>query len=299
MTTHASSTAASAQPQSLGSSLGVKIKALTLRPMLNLLMAVLPDSAFDKFYKVAFPIYKAFSRHLYLAWNVVSLRYFSDSDGAMVGRVHKIMPYSLVGTGGLEVTDWAARHVIDQGVPGDMIELGVARGGCAALLGMQIAQPAVTGRTLWLFDSYEGLPEPGENDYVEEGDATGDHVRPLPAGSCYGALEEVRWLVLDKCGVPEDRVEFVKGWFENTVPETKDRIEKVSVLRMDGDWYDSTMISLEAFYDKVSPGGIVIIDDYESCIGSKRAVDEFIATRSLPVTLQPDGRGGRWFEKSQ
>ncbi|MEM6664062.1 MAG: TylF/MycF/NovP-related O-methyltransferase [Pseudomonadota bacterium] len=298
MTTPVSSPAPSAQPQSLGTSLGVKLKTVTLRPILNLLMAVLPESAFDKFYKAAFPVYKAISRHLYLAWNIVSLRYFSGTDGAMVQRVHKVMPYSLVGAGGLEVTDWAARTVIENGVPGDMVELGVARGGCAALLGMQIAQPAVTGRTLWLFDSYEGLPEPGDNDYVEEGDFTGDHVRPLPAGSCFGALEEVRWLLLDKCRVPEDRIEFVKGWFENTIPETKDRIGAVAVLRMDGDWYESTKISLEAFYDKVSPGGIVIIDDYESCIGSKRAVDEFIAARSLPVTMEPDGRGGRWFEKS-
>lgn len=289
--------ASSQQPQSFATSLGVRLKATTLRPLLNVIMTVLPEKAFDRFYGLAFPIYKALSRRLYLISNLVSLRYFSARDGAMVRRVYKVMPYSLVGVGGLEVTDWAARYVISNGIPGDMIELGVARGGCAALLGMQIATPKARGRKLWLFDSYEGLPEPGANDYVEESDATGDHVRPLPAGSCFGALEEVRWLILDKCAIPKDRVAFVKGWFENTVPETKDRISSVSVLRMDGDWYESTRISLEAFYDKVSSGGIVIIDDYESCIGSKRAVDEFIAARRLPIELNPDGRGGRWFSK--
>ena len=141
----------SEQPQSLATSLGVKIKAMTLRPLLNLLMTVLPETVFEKFYAFAFPVYKAMARHLYLLSNIATLRYFSAHNGAMVKRVHKVMPYSLVGVGGLEVTDWAARHVIENNIPGDMIELGVARGGCAALLAMQIAKPAAKSRKLLLF----------------------------------------------------------------------------------------------------------------------------------------------------
>lgn len=277
-------------------SLGVTLKGLFLKPVLKLLEKVLPARTFDRFYASTFPIYKSIVRAGYWIGNVLTLKFLDADSWAMVKRVHAVMPYSLVGAGGLEATDRAAQSVNQAGIEGDFAELGVARGGCASLLGMSAFEKGFPPRKLWLFDSYEGLPEPGERDFVASGD-TGDHVRPLPKGSCFGALEEVRWLTLEKFGLPEDRIEFVKGWFENTVPATRDQIAKLAILRIDGDWYESTKVCLEGLFAKVQSGGVVIIDDYDSCIGAKRAVDEFVATNKIGVELISDGRGGRWFRR--
>lgn len=278
-------------------SFGVVMKAVFLKPVLKLLEAVLPARTFDKFYKSTFPLYKEVVRTGYWIGNFLTFKFLNVDQWARVKRVHAVMPFSLVGAGGLEATDRAAQSVNDAGIEGDFAELGVARGGCASLLGMSAFGSGAPRRKLWLFDSYEGLPEPGERDFVANGD-TGDHVRPLPKGSCFGALEEVRSLTLGRFNLPEDRIEFVQGWFENTVPATRDQIKKLAILRIDGDWYDSTKVCLEGLFDKVQTGGVVIIDDYDSCIGAKRAVDEFVAARHLNVTLCSDGRGGRWFRKA-
>ena len=278
-------------------SFGVVMKAVFLKPVLKLLEAVLPARAFDKFYASTFPVYKEIVRIGYWVSNFLTLGFLNAERWARVKRVHAVMPFSLVGAGGLEATDRAAQSVNFAGVEGDFAELGVARGGCASLLGMSAFAAGAPPRKLWLFDSYEGLPEPGDRDFVANGD-TGDHVRPLPKGSCFGALDEVRSVTLDKFKLPEDRVEFVKGWFENTVPATRDQIKKLAILRIDGDWYESTKVCLEGLFEKVQPGGVVIIDDYDSCIGAKRAVDEFVAANNLSVTLCSDGRGGRWFKKA-
>ncbi|WP_339929942.1 TylF/MycF/NovP-related O-methyltransferase [uncultured Brevundimonas sp.] len=277
--------------------LGVTLKGIFLKPVLKLLEKVLPAKAFDRFYASTFPVYKEVARAGYLLGNILTLKFLNSEEWARVKRVHAVMPYSLVGAGGLDATDRAAQSVNLAGVQGDFAELGVARGGCASLLGMSAFAVGAPNRKLWLFDSYEGLPEPGERDFVAAGD-TGDHVRPLPKGSCFGALEEVRWLTLEKFKLPEDRIEFVQGWFENTVPANRGQIEKLAILRIDGDWYESTKVCLEGLFGKVQTGGVVIIDDYDSCIGAKRAVDEFVAANRLNVTLCSDGRGGRWFRKS-
>ena len=276
----------------------LSMKTLVFKPVVKIARDILPLRVFNAIYDFTFPIYKFLVRLAYFIRALATGRFLNREDFALVKRVYSVMPYSLVGYGGLEITDWAARAMIAKEVEGDYAELGVARGGCAALLAMQIARLEAKNRKLWLFDSYEGLPEPGEKDFVSgPNGATGNHIRPLPKGSCRGALEEVQWLLFDKFGLNCEKIEFVKGWFENTVPFKAPSIEKLALLRLDGDWYDSTRICLMHLYDKVSVGGIVIIDDYDSCAGSKLAVDEYLSKHQILVNLESDGRGGRWFQK--
>ncbi|MFM7447889.1 MAG: TylF/MycF/NovP-related O-methyltransferase, partial [Leptolyngbyaceae cyanobacterium] len=89
----------------------------------------------------------------------------------------------------------------------------------------------------------------------------------------------------------------IKGWFQDTVPVYRDKVGPIAILRLDGDWYESTKIPLDNFYDLIVPGGAVIVDDYATCFGSRRAVDEFRLNRDIKSPLNPDGRGGVWFEK--
>ena len=254
-------------------SLGFTVKKSILRPIVRGLMKVLPARAFNALYDVAFPIYRFLVRQGYLLAAIVRLDFLDRRRWETVRRVYSVAPYSLVGSSGLEATFEQARRLNDEGVPGDFVELGVARGGSAALLAFAAFDRNVPEpRRLWLFDSYEGLPEPGEKDYADDR-TTGDHVRPLPKGSCLGTLEDVQSTLLGHFRFDQSRISFVKGWFQDTVPVTADKIRRVAMLRIDGDWYESTKISLNHFYDHVSPGGAVVVDDYFSCIGCKRAVD--------------------------
>jgi len=274
-----------------------------LRAAVRGLQRILPAKAFNALYVAAYPAYKGIVRWAYLLIGFGMYRWSNSAKWRMVREVHRAMPHSLVGIGGLEATYLLAKGVNDRGLEGDFVELGVARGGCAALLGSTIfsagrpetAEP----RRLLLFDSFEGLPDPTNEDFAGDPDSprTGEHVTRLTRGSCLGTLEDVRDLLLNKYGFPESGIQLVKGWFQNTVPAAARRISQIALLRIDGDWYESTKICLNHLYDRVVDGGVVIIDDYQSCYGCERAVDEFIRERRLQVEMRFDGRGGCYFLK--
>jgi Macrocin-O-methyltransferase (TylF) len=262
---------------------------------------VLPKPVFDTLLRTAFGGYQKMIRGNYIAKGSVLYRNFDAAKWERTRNIHSILPYTLVGVGGLEATHDLCRRILDADVPGDFVELGVARGGCAALMGHALfddgAADSAAGRALHLFDSYEGLPEPTDDDFRTDGQGTGNHVRPLPLGSCLGTMEEVKDLLFKKKAFPAERIHFYKGWFEDTVPQSGAAIGPIAILRIDGDWYESTKVCLEGLYDQVSSGGAVIVDDYLSCFGCQKAVDEFIETRNLSVVIELDGRGGCYFLK--
>lgn len=253
-------------------------------------------------YDIVFSIYKYVIRFCYSLKGKAYYCCGMTDRWIAVRNIHSIMPYTLVGIGGLEVTYEVARQLNKRSIEGDFIELGVARGGCAALMGMVMfnsEEPISKERNLWLFDSFEGLPDPTADDYdVERGESTGEHIHLLTKGSCFGSLQEVRNLMLNVMKFPADRVRFVRGWFQDTIPVHTDSIGEIALLRIDGDWYESTKCCLEGLYSKVVKGGAVIIDDYESCYGCRKAVDEFLIKMRINPSIAFDGRGGCYFFKS-
>lgn len=268
-----------------------------LKKTVGLLERMLPRSWFNALYSSTFPLYKEAVRQCYRSkWLLFFFK--GDAEGmAMVKAIYRIMPYSLVGSSGLEATYRLCLHMNDHKLSGDFVELGVARGGCAALM-TQVARSGMQKRNMWLFDSFEGLPEPTTEDFAgKEVKHTGNHVRPLPQGSCKGTLEEVKNLFFNVMRFSSDQLYFIQGWFHDTVPVQKQKISQIAVLRIDGDWYESTKCCLENLYDRVIAGGAVIIDDYQTCFGCKRAVDAFIAQNNLNIEMSFDGRGGCYFIK--
>lgn len=286
------------EPYSLGFFIKKKLKIVV-----RFLEERLPKAVFSSMWNALFPRYKSIVRFVYLVRGFVTYRFTDEASWQMVRMVHAVMPYSYVGSGGLEATYKLCKRAIAVGMQGEYVELGVARGGCAALMAATLfdqTRPAQAGRRLWLFDSYEGLPEPTKEDYCGvngPAEATGDHVHSLHQGDCLGTLDQVKSLLLRTFKLPAERIVFVKGWFQDTVPHEKEKIGAIAVLRMDGDWYESTKTCLEGLYDQVLVGGAIIIDDYLSCYGCKRAVDEFVAKRNLSIELVFDGRGGCYFLK--
>ena len=264
------------------------------KSILGLLHSILPQRAYDAIYFPAYRTYHRWQRRRY-GRRIRRLRRAGAHEKVVrAERVYRVMPYSLIGPSGLEHTHDLAVDVLARRVPGALVECGVARGGCAALLATVAATDSAE-RTCWFFDSYEGLPEPTDDDFADG--KTGDHIRPLPKGSCLGAYEQVSRLLFEQFGFPRGAIRLVKGWFQDTLPVEADNVGPIALLRVDGDWYDSTRCCLENLYDSVSPGGFVIIDDYFSCYGARRATDEFLDKRRMTPELTSDGRGGCSFRK--
>jgi hypothetical protein len=168
----------------------------------------------------------------------------------------------------------AVQYAIGNRIEGAIVECGTARGGSAALLGLAMLERGER-RPLWVFDTFEGLPPPtaADPDYK---------IAAQFEGSCRGDLADVQAL-FERLNILET-AKFVKGRFEDTVPRTD--TGPICVLHVDGDWYESVKVCLDHLYDKVTPGGIVQIDDYGHWEGARKAVDEFMAARRITMPLR-------------
>jgi hypothetical protein len=176
--------------------------------------------------------------------------------------------------------------VLRQSVPGDLIETGVWRGGATIFMRGLLKAFGVTDRLVWVADSFEGLPEPDAAKYPLEARTHQGAIMRKAYDHFAVSLEEVQrnfraYHLLD------DQVQFVKGWFNETLPNLP--VRQFAVLRLDGDYYESTTDALVNLYDKVSVGGYVIVDDYgeESWTYCRQAVDEFRQARSIMDPLKP------------
>ena len=218
------------------------------------------------------------------AISVVRPRSFLDAL-RMVRLIHRVKPYTAVFVPRLAALHGLSRDIQRRGVPGDIVECGVYNGGSSALIAAVCCTHSSARRHIWLFDSFEGLPPPTEKD--------GDKAK-VCGWWCHGDLELVS-RVYDKLCIPRELVHVVKGWFYETFPQVE--VGDIALLHIDADWYDSVKLCLERFYDQVSPGGYVVIDDYGHWEGCRRAVDEFLASRSVGVPLTVVDYTGRYFQK--
>jgi O-methyltransferase len=179
-------------------------------------------------------------------------------------------------------------QVIADGVPGDLIETGVWRGGAAIFMRALLKTHADKERIVWVADSFQGLPKPDPARYPA--DAGDIHHEAL---SLAVPVEVVRDNFA-KYGLLDDRVRFLVGWFEDTLPAAP--ISRLAVLRLDGDMYQSTMESLTNLYPKVSRGGFVIVDDYgNDRLPCHQAVDDFRRRHAITDAIQQvDWTGVYW-----
>jgi hypothetical protein len=194
----------------------------------------------------------------------------------------KISPFTMTSLERVRALVDATQYVSRCGIPGAIVECGVWRGGsamAAALTLLELDDP----RDIYLFDTFAGMTEPHAVDVDFRGiDAEGRFRESLSEdGSsqwCYASLEEVRRNLLST-GYPEKLLHFVKGGVEETIPQQAP--ETICLLRLDTDWYDSTIHELTHLYPKLTSRGIMIIDDYGHWQGCKKAVDEFFGSTEV------------------
>ena len=199
-----------------------------------------------------------------------------NSKGQMqpAGHLRNVLefPHSMIGRKRIDNLHYCIEKVLSDDIPGDLIETGVWRGGATIFMRGVLAAHNVNDRTVWVADSFEGLPPP-TLPQDQGADLTKDKFPILSVG-----LDRVKELFL-RYDLLDDKVRFLKGWFKDTLPVAP--IDQLSILRLDGDLYESTMDALRALYDKVSIGGFVIVDDYNALEMCKMAVDDFREERRI------------------
>lgn len=208
---------------------------------------------------------------------------FSPFQRTLLKRVR---PYTMTSNERVAVLEAAVRHVVAQNYPGAMVECGVAKGGSIMAMAYVLLELGLSDRDLYLYDTFEGMPEPTDVDRGRFGEAAMRSWRKRrdPTGRSTWinhGLEEVRANVLST-GYPETRIHFVKGKVEDTL-EGNAPPGAISILRLDTDWHASTRAELDYLYPKVVRGGIVLIDDYFRWQGARKAVDEYVSEHKIPI----------------
>lgn len=199
-----------------------------------------------------------------------------DSEARENGRDWPADAETMIGLKRLANIRECVEQVIADDVPGDLIETGAWRGGATIYMRAVLAAHGITDRTVWVADSFEGLPEYDGRFAADAGDQ--HHAKSELAIS----VDDVR-ANFARYDLLDDQVRFLVGWFVDTLPTAP--IERLAVLRLDGDMYSSTLDALDALYDKVSPGGFVIVDDYGAVPACAQAVEDFRTARGITDPL--------------
>jgi len=195
---------------------------------------------------------------------------------------------TMIGMKRLNNIQFCLEDVIDKKISGDVIETGVWKGGASIFMRGILKAHNVKDKKVWVADSFEGLPKPDEK-YIHDRDD-----RHSIIGELAVSLEDVKDN-FKKYNLLDDQVVFLKGWFKDTLPTAP--IEKISILRLDGDMYESTMDALVSLYPKLSVGGYIIIDDYNSIEGCKYATEDYRKQHNITEKIERIDHSGVYWKK--
>ena len=216
----------------------------------------------------------------------------ASEEWRVEGRDWPTEAETMIGLKRLDNIQFCAEQVIRSRVAGDFIETGVWRGGASIFMRAILKAYGIQDRRVWLADSFAGLPPPDPERYPKDAGDPHHTLSPYLAVS----LDEVK-RNFAKYGLLDDQVVFLKGWFKDVLPSAP--VERISVLRLDGDMYESTMEALLALYDRVTPGGFIIVDDYGCLVNCKAAVEDFRAQKRISAPIVPIDWTGVYWQKER
>jgi hypothetical protein len=207
-------------------------------------------------------------------------------DKRVAGEDFSDVAHSMLSLKRLDNVQYCVETLIREGIPGDLIETGVMRGGTVIVMRAILKAYGVSDRTVWAADSFEGLPAPDVEKYPDDEGAAW-HERPLTEVSVAHVKRN-----FGRYGLLDERVRFLPGWFRDTLATAP--LEKLALLRLDGDLYESTMDAIVPLYPKLSPGGFIIVDDY-NLPACRKAIHEYRDREGITEEIVPvDGAGVYW-----
>lgn len=207
----------------------------------------------------------------------------------------KVKPYTMTSPERIFALCEAVKYIQDKHIEGDIVECGVWKGGSMMAVAETLLRTGDTHRDLYLFDTFEGMSPPTEND-VDIGGMTAASLLDRSDKEkdetvwCNASLDVVK-AALGSTAYPSDKIHFVKGMVEQTIPGFVP--DRIALLRLDTDWYESTKHEMEHLFPRLSKGGVLIIDDYGHWQGARKAVDEYLEKNDVKILLNRIDYTGR------
>jgi O-methyltransferase len=201
-----------------------------------------------------------------------------DFDSTTKTLWWKVERYTMTSPERVSALRAAVEYVLMNKIPGDIVECGVWKGGSMMVCALTLLAKS-EWRDLWLFDTFEGMPPPKKVDIDLQGNKATQILEEVKAQA---SLDEVQKNI-ESTGYPSERVKFVNGRVEDTIPGSAP--QRIALLRLDTDWYESTYHELVHMYPRLSPGGVLLIDDYGHWAGSRKATDQYFEEHGMHPLL--------------
>jgi hypothetical protein len=201
--------------------------------------------------------------------------------------IRAVAPYTMTSTERIHALITAVRHIVGSGIPGDLVECGVWKGGSVMAMALTLLQLQNQDRALYLFDTFSGMTAPSDRDVDYLGQPAQTILEDV---RCAATQEEVEAAVFGT-GYDRANIHFVSGAVEETIPDQAPGM--IALLRLDTDWYQSTRHELFHLFPRLTPGGVIIVDDYGHWHGARQAVDEYLADNRISLLLHRIDYTGR------
>jgi hypothetical protein len=222
-----------------------------------------------------------------------------DLEKDFYSLYEKCKPYTMTSTERLYSLYKSVEYITANKIEGDIVECGVWKGGSSMMAALSLAKQGDTSRSLYMYDTYEGMSVPTEKDVNYVGETADKEWEKNEKGDhndwCYSSIDEVK-SNLKKTNYPQDKINFVKGKVEDTIPGTIPG--KIAILRLDTDWYESTYHELKHLYPLLVPNGVLIIDDYGYWKGAREATDTYFKENNIKLLMNRIDTTGRILVKN-
>jgi O-methyltransferase len=219
---------------------------------------------------------------------------YPDLTEDQINTIIAVRPFTMTSVERLISLIHSVEYIHARGIKGDIVECGVWRGGSMMAAALTLMRLGDCSRDLYLYDTFEGMSAPTEIDKAHNGQSADELLRAEERGTgiwCYADLEDVQ-NNLRSIKYPADKIHFVRGKVEDTIPGTLPSGD-VAILRLDTDWYSSTLHEMVHLYPLLAPEGVLIIDDYGHWEGARQAVDEYLAANRISLLLHRVDYTGR------
>lgn len=234
-----------------------------------------------------------------LGFNTIPYRaeeiYSADVSASLIETYKKVKPYTMTSPERVFALCEAVKYIHEKNIEGGIVECGVWKGGSMMAVAETLISSGDSSRNLYLFDTFEGMAPPTDKDVdiagvtaeslLKQSDKTKDD-----SVWCRATLEMVKSAV-NSVGYPSEKIHFVKGMVEQTIPLNAP--DKIALLRLDTDWYESTKHEMEHLFPRLVKGGVLIIDDYGHWKGARKAVDEYLEKNKVKILLNRIDYTGR------
>ena len=214
-------------------------------------------------------------------------------ESAFIELYEKCKPFTMTSIARMYALYKSIAYIVKNNIPGDIAECGVWRGGSVMLAAYTLLSMGDTARTIYLYDTFAGMTAPGPLDSLNRPAKKIDWFKKR--GVCYAEIDEVQ-SNLCATGYPKDKILFIEGDIKDTVPRTLPNC--LALLRLDTDWYETTLHELEHMFPRVCAGGVLIIDDYGDWKGARKAADEYFQKNNTLGLLHRIDHTGRMGIKS-